>query len=101
MEDTAEQPPVRTGYKEDHIMPKYERRVLSRLRHRETGSDEIFFGNYDEDGYAKIKWSTKRRGKVAYGVNGRSLHKRQPSLFPVFVHMDEVIQSGLRIPQFA
>lgn len=70
--------------------------------HPEQQEDEVFISNSHDEGpvddtgrtdYECIGWKTKRRGVVAYDVNGKVL----PEMFPVFVKRSEIEQADPKI----
>lgn len=66
--------------------------------HPERLDDEVFITNADNEinfpkgksSYQVIGWKTKRRGNVAYDINGKPLENRWPESFPVFVKQEEI-----------
>ena len=66
--------------------------------HPERLSDEVFITNADDEinfpegksSFQVIGWKTKRRGNVAYDINGKPLGSRWPESFPVFVKQKEI-----------
>lgn len=54
-------------------------------RHPEIESGEMFLTNSDIDGYENIHWETKRKGDVAYDINGNIIK----GMFPVFISREE------------
>jgi len=54
-------------------------------KHPELMEGEIWVSNCSEDSYDKIGWKTKRRGEIAYDVNGKVVRE----FFPVFIQASE------------
>ncbi len=78
----------------------------SNKNHPERLPDEVFITNandsteYSDDGqssYQMIGWKTKRKGQVAYDVDGEPLGKRWEGAFPVFVKQSEIGARGKEI----
>ena len=69
--------------------------------HPETSDGEVFLTNvgdhdrelrfFDEDDYLHIGWKTKRKGSVAYDVNGKEVN----GMKPVFVQRSELEKGGI------
>lgn len=69
--------------------------------HPEKGDDEAFLTNvgdrdpefrfFEEDDYLHIGWKTKRKGSVAYDVNGKEVY----GMKPVFVQRSELEKGGI------
>ncbi|WKZ25512.1 MAG: hypothetical protein QY322_03965 [bacterium] len=69
--------------------------------HPETGDGEVFLTNvgdrdpefrfFDEDDYLHIGWKTKRKGNVAYDINGKEVY----GMKPVFVQRSELEKGGI------
>ena len=57
--------------------------------HPELEDGEMFLSNTNEEGYQRIRWKTKRRGEVAYNIDGIIIDKQSINLFPVFVQKQE------------
>ena len=55
-------------------------------QHPEMLPGEVFINNCSEQSVHRIGWLTKRRGKTAYDVNGKTL----PNTFPVFAQISEL-----------
>ena len=47
--------------------------------------------NDTRSSYEMIGWRTKRKGVIAYDINGRRMSK----MFPVFVQREELIKGGI------
>jgi hypothetical protein len=47
--------------------------------HPEQGVDEIYLGNFTNESYTQVSWKTKRRGKIAYDINGNILSELRPA----------------------
>jgi hypothetical protein len=57
--------------------------------HPEIREGEVFLGNMSEDTFRTVGWRTKRRGNVAYYINGEII--RNSSSLPVFCQQKERI----------
>jgi len=61
-------------------------------KHPELQKGEILLANGVDWNYNKLKWKTKRKGKIAYSI--LHLHRRVrikiDSLFPVFIKQSEL-----------
>lgn len=83
-------------------MSKKQKNDFNRDSHPERMPDEVFITNADFDkmllsddedtrsSWEAVGWKTKRRGIVAYDINGIPLGNRWPDSFPVFVKQDEI-----------
>ncbi|MEK7635331.1 MAG: hypothetical protein AAB446_02810 [Patescibacteria group bacterium] len=77
--------------------------------HPERQSDEVFITNADNvdqsdsmiggprdflfitgSSWDNVGWKTKRKGKVAYDIEGKPLGNRWPGAFPVFAKQEEI-----------
>lgn len=58
-------------------------------KHPECREDEVFVSNVTESQYSDIGWRTKRRGNVAYGIDGKPIGDSR-EIFPVFVKKKEI-----------
>ena len=58
--------------------------------HPERQDDEVFLGNFDNDGIVVIGWKTTRKGSISYYTNGKPIGKGWPDSFPVFVKISEI-----------
>ena len=56
-----------------------------------TDAESSPFYNFDDEGYHRIGWKTKRRGVIAYDIEGNVVDY----LVPVFVQRDELINAGI------
>ena len=68
---------------------------IRQMDHPERTPDEIWIKNANEETYKKIRWSTKRRGKIARDSGGRPVG--DTTLFPVFVQRHELEIGGMRL----
>lgn len=59
------------------------------MRHPEQQPDEFFITNIDDDNYHNVGWKTKRKGDIAYDMNGLPISPIS-QLFPVFAKREEV-----------
>lgn len=69
--------------------------------HPEKGDGEVFLTNvgdhdrefhfFDEDDYQRIGWKTKRKGSIAYNVDGKPVN----GMKPVFVQRSELEKGGI------
>lgn len=58
------------------------------MAHPETRCGEIFLGNFSGESFVEIRWKSKRRGMVAYDIDGRTIDS--PGFFPVFAETSEL-----------
>lgn len=69
--------------------------------HPERLDDEVFITNTDDysgfegrrSSYDAVGWETKRKGIVAYDINGKPLGQRWSGSFPVFAKKAEIEKS--------
>jgi len=61
---------------------------MTNFVHPETLENEIFFTNCNADQFVSMKWTTKRKGQVAY--NGDGVRLDITNWFPVFINQDEL-----------
>ena len=59
-------------------------------KHPEIKQGEIFLTNSTLEDYNNIGWKTKRRGIVAYDINGNVIK----GLFPVFILREEYLKGN-------
>ncbi len=74
--------------------------------HPERQPDEVWVTNADDDydfgdgsSWEHVGWKTKRRGEVAYDINGVPLGDRWHGSFPVFAKQSEIAQEDKEILQ--
>ncbi|MDP2676574.1 MAG: hypothetical protein Q8O83_02735 [bacterium] len=67
--------------------------MLKKYIHPEQTSEEVFLGNFGDDGWDDIGWKTKRQGSVAYDKNG-AIIKTIDRMFPVFAKRKELEEAG-------
>lgn len=63
-------------------------------KHPETKLDEKFLTNANEKSFNSLGWRTKRRGQIAYFINGKPLSEilsDGTQYFPVFVQIQEIL----------
>lgn len=68
--------------------------------HPERQKDEVWVTNADDgndfddigepSSYSQVGWKTKRKGNVAYDIDGKPLGMRWPGSFPVFAKQEEI-----------
>lgn len=60
--------------------------------HPEKQLDEVFLMNGDEEHFveARRRWTTARKGRIAYDIFGKVLSARNVSGVPIFVRSVEV-----------
>jgi hypothetical protein len=70
--------------------------------HPERLDDEVFITNADDEfdfseenksSYDHVGWKTKRRGNIAFDINGKPLGQRWSGSFPVFAKIAEIEKS--------
>lgn len=65
-----------------------------RWRHPESEPDEVWIGNMFASDLHHVGWKSKRLGKAAYDVRGKTI----PNFRPVFVGRTELDVAGAEIP---
>jgi len=68
----------------------------SNNRHPELQPGEIWLTNTSPYSFANIPWSTKRMGRIAYGMRGNMVNPKE-GVKPVFVKRSELEQHGVSI----
>ena len=61
--------------------------------HPEIKDGEAFLMNATISDYDNIRWTTKRKGTIAYDINNKIIKK----MFPVFVKKQELINGGIKV----
>lgn len=72
--------------------------MMTRTIHPEARDGEVLIGNMWGVDFAKVGWTTKRRGMVAYFTDGRPIPKSQ-AFVPCFVQRSEIEAAGVDIPE--